>query len=59
MRYKQLVSDKLEQVVNGLNVLRNNISFNDTNAAQHNIETLKDKIEEVQTLVNTEFDDNR
>lgn len=59
MRYKQLVSDKLEQVVNGLNVLRNNISFNDANAAQHNIEALKDKIEEIQTLVNTEFDDNR
>lgn len=59
MRYKQLVSDKLDQVVNGLNVLRNNITFNDGDAAKHNIEALKDKIEEIQTLVNTEFDDNR
>jgi len=59
MRYKQLVSDKLDQVINGLNVLRNNITFNDSDAAKHNIETLKDKIEEIQTLVNTEYDDNQ
>lgn len=59
MRYKQLVSDKLEQVVNKLNVLRNNITFNDPNASKQNIEEIKDKIEEIQTLVNTEFDDNR
>jgi uncharacterized protein YlzI (FlbEa/FlbD family) len=59
MRYKQLVSDKLEQVVNKLNVLRNNITFNDPNAAKQNIEEVKEKIDEIQTLVNTEFDDNR
>ena len=59
MRYKQLVSDKLEQVVNKLNVLRNKITFNDPNAAKQNIEECKEKIDEIQTLVNTEFDDNR
>jgi len=59
MRYKQLVSDKLDQAVNTLNVLRHTISMNDSNAAKQVIEQIKDKLEEVQTLVNTEHDDNR
>ena len=59
MRYKQLVSDKLDQAVNTLNVLRHAVSMNDTNGAKQVIEKIKDKIEEIQTLVNTEFDDNR
>jgi hypothetical protein len=59
MRYKQLVSDKLDQAVNTLNVLRHIISINDLNAAKQVIEQIKDKLEEVQTLVNTEYGDNR
>ena len=59
MRYKQLVSDKLDQAVNTLNVLRHAVSMNDSNSAKQIIEQVKDKIEEVQTLVNTEHDDNR
>ena len=59
MRYKQLVSDKLDQTVNTLNVLRHAVSMNDSNSAKQIIEQIKDKIEEVQTLVNTEHDDNR
>jgi len=59
MRYKQLVSDKLDQAVNTLNVLRHAVSMNDTNSAKQVIEKIKDKLEEVQTLVNTEHDDNR
>lgn len=59
MRYKQLVSDKLDQAVNTLNVLRHAVSVNDTNGAKQVIERIKDKLEEVQTLINTEHDDNR
>jgi len=59
MRYKQLVSDKLDQAVNTLNVLRHAISINDSNSAKQVIEKIKDKLEEIQTLVNTEHDDNR
>jgi hypothetical protein len=59
MRYKQLVSDKLDQAVNTLNVLRHAVSMNDTNGAKQVIERIKDKLEEIQTLVNTEHDDNR
>lgn len=59
MRYKQLVSDKLDQAVNTLNVLRHAVSMNNPNDAKQIIEQIKDKLEEVQTLVNTEYDDNR
>jgi len=59
MRYKQLVSDKLDQAVNTLNVLRHAVSMNYTNGAKQVIERIKDKLEEIQTLVNTEHDDNR
>ena len=59
MRYKQLVSDKLDQAVNTLNVLRHAVSVNDTNGAKQVIERIKDKLEEVQTLINTEHADNR
>ena len=59
MRYKQLVSDKLDQAVNSLNVLRHAVSMQDSNSAKQVIEQIKDKLEEVQTLVNTEHDDNR
>jgi hypothetical protein len=59
MRYKQLVSDKLDQAVNTLNVLRHAVSMNDSNGAKQVIEKIKDKLEEIQTLVNTEHDDNR
>jgi len=59
MRYKQLVSDKLDQAVNTLNVLRHAVSMNDSNYSKQIIEQIKDKLEEVQTLINTEHADNR
>jgi len=59
MRYKQLISNKLDQAVNTLNVLRYAVSINDSNAAKQVIEQIKDKLEEVQTLINTEHDDNQ
>lgn len=59
MRYKQLVSDKLDQAVNTLNVLRHTVSMNDSTQSKQIIEQIKDKLEEVQTLINTEHADNR
>jgi hypothetical protein len=59
MRYKQLVSDKLDQTVNTLNVLRSAISMGDAQSSKQIVETVKEKLEEIQTLINTEHDDTR
>jgi hypothetical protein len=59
MRYKQLVSDKLDQTVNTLNVLRSAISMGDAQSSKQIVETIKEKLEEIQTLINTEHDDTR
>jgi len=59
MRYKQLVSDKLDQTVNTLNVLRSAISMGDAQASKQIVENIKDKLEEIQTLINTEHDDTQ
>jgi hypothetical protein len=59
MRYKQLVSDKLDQTVNTLNVLRSAISMGDAQSSKQIVETIKERLEEIQTLINTEHDDTR
>ena len=59
MRYKQLVSDKLDQTVNTLNVLRSSISMGDAQSSKQIVESIKEKLEEIQTLINTEHDDTR
>lgn len=59
MRYKQLVSDKLDQTVNTLNVLRSAISMGDAQSSKQIVENIKDKLEEIQTLINTEHDDTQ
>jgi hypothetical protein len=55
MRYKTLVSRKLEElnsIINGLNSL---LSQNPTREQlQNQIEKHKDKLEEIQTLINSE-----
>jgi gas vesicle protein len=59
MRYKQLVSDKLDQTVNTLNVLRSAISMGDAQSSKQIVETVKERLEEIQTLINTEHDDTQ
>ena len=59
MRYKQLITNKIEQINNTLNVLNHAISTNDSQSSKQIVEKVKEKLEEIQTLVNTEHDDNR
>jgi len=58
MRYKDLVSKKLEQLENSLNVLNSLLS---QGAPRHEVqnwfEQVKEKIEETQTLLNSETQD--
>lgn len=58
MRYKDLVSRKLEQLENSLNVLNSLLS---QGAPRHEVqnwfEQVKEKIEEAQTLLNSETQD--
>ena len=59
MIYKQLITGKIEQINNTLNVLNHAISTNDSQSSKQIVEKVKEKLEEIQTLVNTEHDDNR
>jgi hypothetical protein len=59
MRYKQLITGKIEQINNTLNVLNHAISTNESQSSKQIVEKVKEKLEEIQTLVNTEHDDNR
>jgi len=59
MRYKQLITGKIEKINNTLNVLNHAISTNDSQSSKQIVEKVKEKLEEIQTLVNTEHDDNR
>lgn len=55
MRYKDLVSKKLEALDNSVSRLNSLISQNFTREQfQEVIITLREKIEEIQTLINTE-----
>ena len=53
MRYKQLITGKIEQINNTLNVLNHAISTNDSQSSKQIVEKVKEKLEEIQTLVNT------
>ena len=55
MRYKQLVSRKLEELNSIINGLSSLLSQNPTREQlQNQIEKHKDKLEEIQTLINSE-----
>ena len=58
MRYKTLVTTKLEALENSINRLSSLISQNTTREQiQDNIKVIKEKIQEVQTLINVEQQD--
>lgn len=54
MRYKQLVSDKLDNLHNQLNVLKHEANIRNMVAFHHTLATIKEKIEDIQTLINNE-----
>ena len=57
MRYKALVTQKLESLNNSLNALNSVVRQNQSREQiDHWFAVLKEKIEEVQTLINTESD---
>jgi len=57
MRYKTLVSRKLEELGNNLLGLKSILSSNTSKEQVENqFEKIKDKIEEIQTLVNVEVE---
>jgi hypothetical protein len=54
MRYKQLIQDKLEQLDNTFHQLNNLISRGQIQEAKNFTEEMREKIADVQTLLNTE-----
>jgi len=54
MRYKQLIQDKLEQLDNTFHQLNSLISRGQLQEAKNFIEEMRDKIADIQTLLNTE-----
>jgi NADP-dependent 3-hydroxy acid dehydrogenase YdfG len=54
MRYKQLISDKLDQLHNQLNILRHQANTRDMVNFNQTLEQTKEKIESIQTLINNE-----
>lgn len=59
MRYKVLVTNKLESLENSINKLNSLISQNFTREQfQEVLTVLKEKIQEVQTLINSEQQSN-
>lgn len=57
MRYKQLVVQKLNQMESILNSMNSYISAGDRPSYEKLTETMKDKLEEVQSLINTNDND--
>jgi phage-related minor tail protein len=57
MRYKQLVSDKLEQLDNSFQQLTYLINTQDTYQAKDFMELMREKIADIQTLINTNTED--
>lgn len=53
MRYKQLVSDKLEQLDNSFHQLSYLINTQDIYQAKEFMEGMREKIADIQTLINT------
>jgi hypothetical protein len=58
MRYKQPVQDKLDQLENMLNGFQSRFSDPNFNimTAKEMVSKMKDKVEEVRTLINGEID---
>jgi hypothetical protein len=54
MRYKELVTRKLEQLDNSLHQLNQLVNTNDQRGAKQFIETMKEKIDDIQSLINSE-----
>ena len=54
MRYKTLITEKLQQVTNGLKQLRYHAERGNMSEFRNREEQLTDKIEEIQTLINTQ-----
>jgi len=54
MRYKQLVSDKLDNLHNQLNVLKHEANTRNMVAFHHTLALIKEKIGDIQTLINNE-----
>jgi hypothetical protein len=54
MRYKDLVTRKLEQLDDSLHQLNQLININDQRGAKQFIDSIKEKIGDIQTLINTE-----
>ena len=57
MRYKQLVSDKLEQLDNSFHQLTYLINMQDTYQAKEFMGSMREKIADIQTLINTNTED--
>lgn len=57
MRYKQLVSDKLEQLDNSFHQLTYLINTQDAYQAKEFMESMREKIADIQTLINTNTED--
>ena len=57
MRYKQLVSDKLEQLDNSFHQLSYLINTQDTYQAKEFMDSMREKIADIQTLINTNTED--
>jgi hypothetical protein len=59
MRYKDLVTKKLEDLSNSLNGINSLLSQQNVTREQFDIwfRLVKGKVEEVQTLINTEYQD--
>jgi len=53
MRYKQLISEKLEQLDNSFHQLNYLINTRDTYQAKEFMDTMREKIADIQTLINT------
>jgi len=53
MRYKQLISDKLEQLDNSFHQLNYLINTQNTYQAKEFIDSMREKIADIQTLINT------
>jgi short-subunit dehydrogenase involved in D-alanine esterification of teichoic acids len=57
MRYKQLVSDKLEQLDNSFHQLNYLINTQDIYQAKEFMDGMREKIADIQTLINTNTED--
>jgi len=58
MRYKQLITDKLISVSNGLKQLRGQMERGERQEYRVKTEQLEDILEEIQTLINTQTETN-